>query len=141
VRQQYEVGIKNSIKKAEIVVIYVCTGCSVIFMNSCEGMNMRWYHKLYIGKTARSKRYKIVWKVKHRAGMLGVYLITLASNENNLLDIFDSSLLLQPHFKNEDLFIVGIAYGYDEAVEVATKIIEELYQKTGDFKIRQFLIN
>lgn len=102
---------------------------------------MRWYHKLYIGKTARKKRYKIVWKVKHRAGMLGVYLITLASNEENLLDIFDSSLLLQPHFRSENLFIVGIACGYDEAVELAATIIDELYRKTGEFQIRKFLTN
>lgn len=102
---------------------------------------MKWYHKLYIGKTARNKRYKIVWKVKRRAGMLGVYLITLASNKENLLDIFDSSLLLQPHYKKEDIFIVGIACGYDEAVEVATQIIDELYNETGDFNIRQYLTN
>ncbi len=102
---------------------------------------MRWYHKLYIGKTARKKRYKIVWKVKHRAGMLGIYLITLASNKENLLDIIDASLLLQPYYKKEDIFIVGIACGYDEAVEVVTKIIEELYNETGDFNIRQFLTN
>jgi lipoprotein NlpI len=102
---------------------------------------MRWYHKLYIGKTARSKRYKIVWKVKHHAGMLGVYLITLSSNNENLLDIFDSSLILQPHYKREDMFIVGIACGYDEAVEVATQIIDELYRNTGDFDIRQYLTN
>lgn len=102
---------------------------------------MRWYHKLYIGKTARNKRYKIVWKVKHRAGMLGVYLITLASNKENLLEILDSSLLLQPHYKKEDVFIVGIACGYEEAVEVVTKIIAELYNETGNFDIRQFLTN
>jgi len=79
--------------------------------------------------------------VKHHAGMLGVYLITLSSNNENLLDIFDSSLILQPHYKREDMFIVGIACGYDEAVEVATQIIDELYRNTGDFDIRQYLTN
>lgn len=102
---------------------------------------MKWYHNLYIGKTAKKKRYKIVWKVKHRAGMLGVYLITLASNKENLLDVIDSSILLQPHYKKEDIFIVGIACGYDEAVEVVTQIIQELYNETGDFNIRQYLTN
>jgi hypothetical protein len=102
---------------------------------------MKWYRKLYIGETARKKRYQIVWKVKHRAGMLGVYLITLSSNEENLLDIFDSSILLQPYYKKEDIFIVGIACGYDEAIEIVTRIIDELYRETGDFKIRQYLTN
>jgi hypothetical protein len=102
---------------------------------------MRWYHKLYVGKTAKKKRYEIVWKVKHKAGMLGVYLITLASNEENLLDIMDSSVLLQPFYKNENIFIVGIACGYDEAVELAARIIEELYKQTGEFHIRQFITN
>lgn len=102
---------------------------------------MRWYRKLYIGKTAKKKRYEIVWKVKHRAGMLGVYVITLASNEENLLDIIDSSVLLQPFYKNENIFIVGIACGYEEAIELAAHIIEELYRKTGEFQIRKFITN
>lgn len=102
---------------------------------------MRWYRKLYIGKTAKKKRYEIVWKVKHRAGMLGVYVITLASNEKNLLDIIDSSVLLQPFYKNENIFIVGIACGYEEAVELAARIVEELYRKTGEFQIRKFITN
>lgn len=102
---------------------------------------MRWYHKLYVGKTAKKKRYEIVWKVKHKAGMLGVYLITLASNEDNLLDIIDSSVILQPHYKKENLFVVGIALGYDEAVLLAADIIDELYKKTGEFQIRNFITN
>ncbi|MFA9375708.1 MAG: hypothetical protein ACERKZ_03025 [Lachnotalea sp.] len=102
---------------------------------------MRWYRNLYIGKTVRDRRYKIVWKVKHRAGQVGVYLITLSSNKENLLDIFDSSILLQPYYKKENIFIVGIACGYDEAIEVTTQIIEELYNETGSFDIRQYLTN
>ncbi|WP_099468284.1 hypothetical protein [Konateibacter massiliensis] len=102
---------------------------------------MRWYRKLYVGKTAKKKRYEIVWKVKHGAGMLDVYLITLASNEENLLDIWNSSVFLQPYYRKQDFFIVGIACGYDEAVELAAKIVEELYQNTGDFRIRQYITN
>lgn len=102
-------------------------------------MYMRWYHGLYVGNSARRKRYEIVWKVKHRAGMLNVYLITLSSNDSNLLDIFDSSMLLQPHFKKEDLFIAGIAYGYDEAVDTAANIVLDVYRATGGFKVREYL--
>ncbi|OYO51279.1 hypothetical protein C8E03_10137 [Lachnotalea glycerini] len=102
---------------------------------------MIWYRNLYVGETARKRKHEIVWKVKHKAGMLGVYLISLSSNQENLLDIIDSSMLIQPYYEKEDIFIVGIACGYDEALELTTRIIETLYKKTGDFKIRQYLTN
>lgn len=101
---------------------------------------MKWYRHLYMGKTAKKKKYQIVWKIKHRAGLLDTYVITLASNENNLLDIMNSSVLLQPYYKKNSVFIVGIACGYEEALEVIQEIISEVYEKTGFFDVRSYLL-
>lgn len=107
---------------------------------------MHWYSKLYIGEKAKNKKYKIVWKVKHGAGMFNVYLITLSSNGKNLLDIFNSSMLKQPYYKKtysprRAMYIVGIAYGYDEAVDVATEIINEVYNNTKGFEVEKYLLS
>ncbi|WP_235828954.1 hypothetical protein [Anaerosacchariphilus polymeriproducens] len=102
---------------------------------------MKWYRKLYIGEKAKKDRFKFIWQVKHRHIVWNGYVITLASNEQNLLDIIQVTELLQPYYKNRELFIVGIAKGYDEALIVAKDIIDEVYQKTGEFNIRQFILN
>ena len=41
----------------------------------------------------------------------------------------------------EDLFVVGIASGYDEALKLVKQITEEVYEETGRTDIRNYLLN
>lgn len=100
---------------------------------------MRWYHHLYMGEQARKNRYRIVGKIRWNKFQMNVYVITLAANQRDLLDIYPSYVLQQKHFRKQDYLIVGIAKGYEEAVEVATKILMEVYTKTGSFGIREYI--
>ncbi len=100
---------------------------------------MVWYEKLYVGESIIHKKNKVIWKIRHNAGQIGVYVITLASNGNNLLDIIPAAELLQKAYPKKNLCVVGLAKGYDEAVEVAASIVDEVYQKTGGFAVREFL--
>jgi hypothetical protein len=72
---------------------------------------------------------------------LDTYLITLPSNDENLLDVFQANILLQPYYKkaDRDIFVVGIANGKDEAYEVVRDIIDDVYSHTGAFDIKKYL--
>lgn len=48
---------------------------------------MTWYDDLYVGESIVHKTKKIKWKICHNAGQINIYVITLASNGQNLLDI------------------------------------------------------
>lgn len=48
---------------------------------------MKWYDDLYVGESIVHKTNKIKWKIRHNAGQINIYVITLASGEKNLLDI------------------------------------------------------
>lgn len=100
---------------------------------------LKWYKKLYVGDTAKKKEKKIIRKINSGAGQLGVYVITLAVNRENHLEIFSANILLQKPVRSYCPMIVGIARGYDEAVAVVQEITEEVYQKTGAVDIRAFL--
>lgn len=100
---------------------------------------MRWYHNLFMGEKARKKKYKIIWKIKHNAGLVNIYVITTATNPQNLLDIYPSWVLMQPYFRELDTQIIGIACGYEEAITVVQNIIETMYSETGGFDIRNFM--
>lgn len=101
---------------------------------------MVWYRELYVGEQAKKDKQKIIWKVKHGAGMTDVYLIALASNGTDLLDIFHSAVLLQkPYRRYRSPFIIGIARGYEEAVEVAAIILADVYRNTGTFRVREYV--
>lgn len=97
---------------------------------------MTWYEDLYVGKSITRQTKKIKWKIRHNAGQIDIYVITLASNPENLLDIIPARELLQRGYPKQNLYIVGLAKGYDEAVEVAVSIVDEVYRKTGTFAVR-----
>lgn len=100
---------------------------------------MTWYDELYVGESIVHKTKNIIWKIRHNAGQLNIYVIALASNERNLLDIIPAQELLQKAYPKRELRIIGLAKGYDEAVEVAASIVDEVYQNTGAFEIRSYL--
>lgn len=99
---------------------------------------IRWYKKLYMGETARKKRYEIVWKVKHKAGLLNTYLITVPLTGNNQLEIINSSELLQKHYKCTTVCIAGIAVGYEEALKLVETITMDVLNITKTADIRNF---
>ena len=54
---------------------------------------MKWADNLYVSESACKKRETIIRKAIRNAGLIHVFFITLASNEENLFDIFDAAYL------------------------------------------------
>lgn len=103
---------------------------------------MKWYRKLYMGDTARTQKYKMFGYIRKNRFSMNTYLIALSNHPDNLLDIFSANVLKQPHFKKKqtgDMYIVGLAKGRDEALEVVRQIIDDVYTNTGGFDIRKYL--
>ncbi len=100
---------------------------------------MIWYEDLYAGESIVHKTKKIKWKILHNAGQIDIYVIALASGESNLLDIIPSRELLQKSYPKKGLHIIGLAKGYEEALDVAASIVDEAYRMTGGFLIGQYL--
>ena len=73
---------------------------------------MIWYKDLYVGESIVHKTKKVKWKIMHNAGQIGIYVITLASNTQNLLDIIPSYELMQKGYPKKDMVVVGLAKGY-----------------------------
>jgi hypothetical protein len=70
---------------------------------------------------------------------VNIYLITLAANGQDLLDILDSAFLQQKAVRRTLPMIVGLAKGYEEAVELVRQIVEETYTQRGDCKVPLYL--
>ena len=99
---------------------------------------MQWAKNLYVTEKTAPKKDKIISKANRGVGMFQVYFIALASNEENLFDIFHAAHLKQPLFYRQNPFVVGIASDYDEAVELVQKIIDDIYRETGAFRVREY---
>lgn len=100
---------------------------------------MKWYDDLYVGESIRHEVDKIKWKIKHNAGQINIYVIVLASNPQNLLDIIPAQELMQKGYPKQDIHVIGLAFGMEEAQLVVKQIIDEVYQETKGFQILPYL--
>lgn len=100
---------------------------------------MIWYDDLYVSENIEKKTEKIKWKIKHNAGLLQMYVITLPCNSRNLLEIISTKELMQRHYPKKNLVIVGMAKGYEEAVTIAATIIVETMNEFGNTNVKKYL--
>ncbi len=104
---------------------------------------MKWYKKLYLGDNAKKAKYKVFGKICRNRFSYNTFLITLSDTPGNLLEIYSVNLLKQPYYREKEvkknIYVVGLAAGYNEAVNVMQQIIEEVYAATGAFDIRSYL--
>lgn len=101
---------------------------------------MKYYEHLYIGAGITKNKEKILRKLEKNRPILNLYVIVLAHQEQNHLEIFDSTLLVQKIFKKEEQFVVGIADGQEEAFMLVEQITQEVYEKTGGTDICKYLL-
>ena len=102
---------------------------------------MRFVSNLFICDKLEKKQKRTIWKIKHNVYMADVYLIALASNSENLLEVIHTVYLHQKSYPSKELVIVGLAKGYNEALELTKQIIDEVYTKTKGFDVATFFRN
>lgn len=100
---------------------------------------MRYYKHLYLAEGIRKKE-KVIRKLEKNQLQMNIHIITLSQNEEDQLEIYNSMILLQPEFPHDDFFVVGIAKGYEDAVEMVEEIAQEVYNKTKGADIRSYIL-
>ncbi len=99
---------------------------------------MRLAENLYTTEKTKRMLPRIVHKIRTRRLQPGIWLITIASNEQNLLDIFHSIYYVQPMFAKLNPDIVGIAESEDAAKSLLLQMTEDMYRETGNFDVRTY---
>lgn len=113
---------------------------STAITGSKEGFRMKFYEKLYVGESLEKKKDTVIKKLKKKKFQLSCYIMALTENPKNQLEFFDSILLMQKKYKRENLFVVGLAGSYDEALELTKKMVEDTYRKNRDGDIRRYIL-
>ena len=99
---------------------------------------MRWAVNLYTTEKTKKMLPRIMQKTKNRKLQPGIWLITIASNEQNLFDIFQSIYYMQPVYSKLNPDIVGVAESEDAAKELLIRMTEDMYKETGNFNARSY---
>ncbi|MCM1439649.1 MAG: hypothetical protein NC131_10705 [Roseburia sp.] len=101
---------------------------------------MKFYKNLYIGDTIKNP-HQVKRKIKHHAKQLNIFVIMLASGDNQL-EICHSMLIRQPFYRKKENapYIIGIAGSYDEAVEIVCRITKEAVEQNGNADLKGYLL-
>ncbi len=102
---------------------------------------MKYYYDLYISDELQEKKDRILSKLEENQVQLNIYLIVLTSDGKNQLEVFDSIMLKQEYFQNRVFMVVGIAAGYQEALELVRTITDEVFCNQEDVDIRKYLLD
>ena len=100
---------------------------------------MRFLKEMYVGEGIKNKQ-KVLWKLKHGAGMVDIYVISL-SNGSDQLDCMKCSYFKQKVIRDNVGLIVGVAKGYSEAQNLMISMIEESFRETGSANVKEYLMN
>ncbi len=99
----------------------------------------KFYKNLYWDeKIPEKKRNRIKWCLKVSKRAKPCYVITLCNGPDQL-EIYNSWVLLQPYYRKNPRFIIGIAGSNGAAVEIVQKIAEDCYRKNKDADLKKYL--
>lgn len=101
---------------------------------------MKFYKYLYVGEGVKKNIRKTRLKLRTFTGQINIYIIIL-SQGSDLLEIFDSSFLKQSYYKKHSPYIVGVAKGKNEALELIKTMMEDCYRTTGNCNIKEHVLN
>ena len=101
---------------------------------------MKYYYALYWDEKLIPKKEEVLKKLKNSELQFEKYLIVLSKSENNHLELFNTVLLIQKAIPTEELFVVGITNGYQEALEIVEKITQEVYDETKGTDIKKYIL-
>lgn len=101
---------------------------------------MKYYYALYMSENLVPKRDEIINKLERGKWQFNKYLIVLTENKSNHLEFYNSVMLVQKALAKDELFVVGIAGGYNEALNLVRQITEDVYNETKGTDIRNHLL-
>lgn len=105
-------------------------------------LQLEYYPQLYLSEGInRDKLEKLKKELLDTPQKAGVYLLTLARNEKDQLDIYESKYLERKYDKRDfSCLIIGIAEDYEKAVGIVEQIVKETWAARGDAQLREYLM-
>lgn len=100
---------------------------------------MQFLKEMYVGAGIKNSG-KVQWELKHGAGLIDIYVISL-SNGSNQLDCTHCSYFKQKAIRDNVGLVVGLAKGYSEAQNLIVLMVEDALRETGSANVKEYFIN
>lgn len=100
---------------------------------------VRWYKDLFLDGITKHTVGRIKKDIEKEKLQYPIFLVALASNEKNLLDVMNVNELLFPYYHKRTTYILGLASSRQQAKIMAAAIVSKVYQENGDCDIRSYV--
>lgn len=100
---------------------------------------MKFLQELYLGEKTAPKVDQIVKKILAGQEVPKLYLITMASHPDNMLELIPEREILQKGYPKDQLRIIGLADNKKDAIGLTQFIIQECLEQTGSADVRVYL--
>ena len=99
---------------------------------------LRWHSRIYLGRDIKEKFDKIKPMIESGDCEEIVYLITLAENIHEQLDIYGTHMLRSSLKINPEPVVVGLASGRRESWELVASMALDAIKEIGSADFRRF---
>lgn len=99
---------------------------------------IKWANQIYCDEHVKNRKKKIMRAISAGKIKPGVYCVTLSTNPENLFDIMNVNEFKFPYYGKIDIYVLGLARGHDSAISLVIQMLNEVYQNTGDVKVREY---
>jgi hypothetical protein len=102
---------------------------------------IKWASKLYFSSDFKQKKkIRTMNAIENGEITFEVYCITFAGNAQNLFDIINANELLFPYYVKQEITVLGLAGSRGQAKLLVKDMLVEIYNKTGDFQVRDYFL-
>ena len=103
--------------------------------------NLTFSEKLYLSDSIDCRKLdKLKSKLRNTPFLAKVFLITIAMNEKDQLDILESKYLTFPFYNSYPLTVVGLAKSNAEAVHLVQKIFQDCLDERKHVNVKAFFM-
>ncbi len=101
---------------------------------------LKWHEHYYVSEDVRNPE-KIRNRLDENKAVPGIYLLTLSDHRDHLMELVPALMLKQGWIRENCPLIFGMAAGKEDAMELTSQILKEIYEKTGAFDVEDYLKN
>lgn len=90
---------------------------------------VKWFENLYMDEKVKRRKKHCMKRVESGKLLKKSYtVIALASNEEALFDIIESREFFFRHYQRSEIYIAGLASGYDSALELLSQMLKDSFE-------------
>lgn len=100
---------------------------------------MKFYCNLMMSDILIAKKERVISDIENRKASFNRFVIVLSEKEN--LEIHSTMALSKSVWKDKEWFVVGIATGYADALDMIKNLTQLVYNDTKDANLKEYILN